>query len=419
MRKLQLSFGLTVLFLLVGCGGKGPAGIDGGPGEAKTDAGQPPPQYVVAGSNTTPEGTTSYVAIVDSLDAGTTIDYTKVLEVPGQAGIVGPEKGGYFLVGSDAEAALTRYDVSATGFTQGAKLSFAAFGVRAGAASPQRAAFVSGTRMFYLSRFTPDLFEIDPSQMTITTRLSLSELTPTAVGAPSGFSEINNGMIIRDGKLFIFCEHWNLMTSASFPVARVAVVDLATNAITYTTDTRCGGLVWMAQGPDGALYGSTLLSAFNVIRRPATPGACVLRIPKDSTVLDTGYKVEMKDSFSGAMSATVFFDDQLSPWTFTLPVAEIPSAVMTQGVRGFYATSAFRWTKLTADMKPVAQAAPVQTGLIVATWTMGGTVYVPTLTKTPFNGNSVDSTKLYRFVGGQPIEMITFRGVSYGAVQVH
>lgn len=417
MREIKVVLGVSVL-LLIGCGGGGSskdAGVDGG-----ADAGVTRPQYAVAGTNTTPEGRSSYVAIVGSLDAGTTVDYTKVVEVPGQAGVIGPEKGGYFLVGSDTEPSLTRYDVdNEAGITKGAKVSFAAYGIPGGAASPQRAAFVSDTRMFYVSRFSTDLFEIDPSQMTITKHISISELAPAAVGAPSGFSEINNGMLVRDGKLFIFSEHWNLTTSASYPVSRVAVLDLETNNVTYTTDNRCGGLIWMAQGADGALYGSTALGAFNVLQRPATPGPCVLRIAKNSTEFDTQYYADMKANFTSMVAATVFFDDQLNPWTFALPLSEVPPVVATRGILGFYATNAFRWTKLTSDMKPVDQPAPLKSGLIVSTWTVGGDVYIPTLTKIPVDGTQVDSTTLYRFVAGQPTEMISFRGVSYGVVRVH
>jgi hypothetical protein len=387
--------------------------------DAGVDSGTPTPLYALAGTNTTPDGVSSYVTVVGSLDAGTAVDYAKVLEAPGQAGIIGPEAGGYFLVGSDTEPSLTRYDVDDTGFHQGAKISFSAYGVVAGAASPQRAAFVSKTQMFYLSRFTPSVFEIDPSAMTITKHIALDELTPAKVGAPESFTFIYDGMIFRDGKLFVYGEMWDLKTSASYPVSRVAVIDTASGAVTYTTDTRCGGLIWMAQGPDGALYGSTVLGAFNFIQRPATPGPCVLRIAKGATEFDANYYADMKANFSQQVSATVFFDDQGAPWTFTLPFAEAPvSEIQTKGVRGFYATNAFRWTKLKADMTPIEQEAPLKSGLIVSTWTMGGAIYVPTLTKIPLDGNQVDSTKLYRFENGAPVEAITFRGVSYGAVRV-
>src|SRR5688572_16082833 len=88
------------------------------------------PLYAISASVFGEEGNTSYVALVPSLGADTSIDYGQVLEVGSASSIFGPEKGSFFAVGLDEAPTVTKYEIDAGGsFVERETIDFSGYGL--------------------------------------------------------------------------------------------------------------------------------------------------------------------------------------------------------------------------------------------------------------------------------------------------
>jgi hypothetical protein len=391
-------------------------GADDGSGAGASAGGggntEAAPRYVVAATVATPEGQSLYVSVLGSLEKGTDIDLSRALEIPAGGGIMGPPGEDWFLLGRGDEPTLTRYDVDEDGaMKEAGKLSLQGFGVANTWAAPEYAAFLSPTRAFFLSYLTSQVFELDPTQMTVTKEIALDELTAEAVGAPEGYVFYIYGMTRRDDYLYVY----GMVESednAMHPFSRVAVVHMPTGDVSYADDDRCGGIFRLSEGPDGALYASTLLDWFNLVERPSTPAGCILRLPRDKRTFDEAFYVPTSSLVADGLATGVLFDGAGKGWTRFLDASDVP-ADLSAGTSVFWGVTSWGWAELSDDLSTAAplEGAP-ESGFGWTTYSVGADVLFPVSSQaTP---ESPFVTTLYRFAEDGPVEMLSYDGYPWG-----
>jgi hypothetical protein len=144
---------------LAGCSSDGASG-SGGP-----KAG---PAYVVSTRVFSPgiDDRTSYLYVVDSLDASTNIEPSTGLEMAGSARLFANEETGWIAVGAGEDSTITRYTVDADNqLIPGDRISLQSYGINSHWSDDLY--FVSKNKLYYPDRANEQLLIIDPEAMSI------------------------------------------------------------------------------------------------------------------------------------------------------------------------------------------------------------------------------------------------------------
>jgi hypothetical protein len=135
--------------------------------------------YAIAGTSFNPEGESSYVALVPSLDSSIEIDYAAVLEVAGGASIFGMDGNRFFALGKDEEPTITRYEIDASGaFIPGEQFSLQEYGLSSTWLDPGLVPILSETKAYVVDSGQMQVIVWNPSTMRITGSFPLDGVAP-------------------------------------------------------------------------------------------------------------------------------------------------------------------------------------------------------------------------------------------------
>jgi hypothetical protein len=271
---------------------------------------------VIAGDMTS----ASYVSLVPSLAEGEVRDLKQSTEVSNASYMFGVDgKPSIYVL--DNSAALTRYDISASGsLMKGPVLSFASYGVTAGV-SERSVFFVSDTKAYLLDDVSLQAVVWDPSTMLASKAIDLRGLRRDQ------WTTYFDYRPKRRGKQLVLAAYYiDESFSSSLREATAAIIDVDTDQVTLLSDKRCGGFSTSVLSSSGDIYFSSdpYLGALHRLGGEAvSPGGCLLRIQAGQNVFDPSYFNEvtaLADGFGGGIvpgpgnSAYVrVYDEKLVP----------------------------------------------------------------------------------------------------------
>jgi hypothetical protein len=251
-------------------------GAPGPPGPAETPNG-PLAKYVVSSLVFSPEGTISYVSLLDSLQPQT-IDYDQAREFSGLADMWVHE-GAVFI--ADAESlTMRKFSVTSDGLEtprleEQGSLSFAAYGLTD--FGFWRNTFVAPNKA-YLTNGASEFIIWDPEAMEILGSVDLPAFEPApGMQVFTGYSD--RAAVVRDGLLYqplYFTDESFFLYAAD---SRIVVFDVQNDTLVDVIEAPCPGLDYATAGPDGALYFSSWIYAAGAAVVLDQPPTCVFSIP--------------------------------------------------------------------------------------------------------------------------------------------
>ena len=248
------------------------------------------PLYFITTTLITDTGITSAVAPVSDLNAVGAVDISTGLELGGRTVAVGPEGGGYLLVGSEEAPELTRYELREDGqLERGETLSFLNQGVVSVLAFSQNFFFESETKAYFLEPSQAQVIIFNPTEMAITNVIPMPELIREN-------SQIVFGMgPLRRGRDIVFVASY-IEGPTFVSETRLVLFDTETDSVRRVTpDTRCSYLLHSAQLEDGDIYfASNLQSAVNEEVDGSGGPLCILRLPADAEVFDPSFSIDLR-----------------------------------------------------------------------------------------------------------------------------
>jgi hypothetical protein len=254
-----------------GCGG----GDDDGAGSEA--------RYVVASVVFGPQGETSYLNVLASLEPQT-IDYGRAVELPGWAD-VWVHEGRVFVSSGDAPT-ITRYAVGSDGtLTADGTLSFTSYGLI-------DAAFWSNTFVApdkgYMINGTSEYVVWNPETMEITGTIPFPTIGEReGLIARAGTTDRSN--VIRDGKLYQPL-YWGDADYVLFaPDSKIAVFDIATDTALTVIDAPCPAPDVGTIDDAGNLYFSAWTGGVYGPLELEQPPNCVTRIAAGSMTADVAF----------------------------------------------------------------------------------------------------------------------------------
>jgi hypothetical protein len=253
---------LGALPLIVACGSEsdmtiaGVVGADAGANmlEAGNDGDQP--LYGLVSRITLPSGSSTVVAILDSLDQRQ-VDTNTALEIQGFASAHGsPALPGSIFVASAEAPELVRYGVSDSGtLKREASFSLAAHGL---SRAPRSVVFVSATQAYAISVETYQLFIWNPTEMVLEQSIDLGMLERPGYTPAWVF-----GAALRGNELLVPVS-WIRADDGdpgAAPDSAILNVDVETGVLTVHEEGRCGGLRAIYAAGASELYFSSSAGA--------------------------------------------------------------------------------------------------------------------------------------------------------------
>lgn len=326
MKRPALSAIYTIFFATLGCEGdpvtdpgeRSPA--DTASMQATPNDPEPDPVFAICGVVFTTDSPTSYLALVPSLDASTTIDLTDTVPFGGAITCGGLEPDGAVFVGSGEAPTIQRWEAGPDGRpVLDEEVNFAGLGLTSTFRSRNAIQLVDERKGYFFSNDLVVVF--DPTAMTIIDSFVLDGLFEDGIIPALSFP-------IRVGDRFVL-PAWRRRPDGSLePWMKLAFVDVNTDAVTYgPTDTRCSvdypvvadnGDIYMASAPDQGLLVDNGLAG-----DPASP-PCILRIASGATEFDPNFLLHPSDTippqFAGGLlqgrkgtTFTIGLDDALAP----------------------------------------------------------------------------------------------------------
>lgn len=357
-------------------------------------------------------GEDSYVALVGSLDKSVEIDYGKALPILGGSGIFGPDEGGYFLVGRDAEPTIQRYEVTEDGkFIEGDKFSVEEAGITSAWAGSNWGTVYSDDKAYFVNPFGLNVVEFNPTDMTLTQVIDNPELILEDDPDAKLWSQ-GHGTPQRVGdKIYIPAMYRNNDTDTAYPHTAVAVLDMKTDKVTYTKDDRCGPTITTSLGPDGNLYLSSWLWRYGPVGRPAEPAACLLRVDTETGEIDPDFYVETKKTLGGGHEiASVIFGDDGKPYSVVFHEDAYEITDKTQSWEPANAP-AWGWIALDPNFEEPGTEIPGKLqGGHISTFIVDGSTLV--------NVETEDTATLFSITADGLEEKLTLNGRAWGVVKL-
>jgi hypothetical protein len=260
------------MLLLPGCGG-GDEQLAAAPAP-ETGGGA---LYAVMTNVGGPEGDTSYLATLDSLDAGNVLDVDAAIEFPGTKSVMGLSGHAAVWVTSWDEPTIERWDLSPDGsFQRGPSVSFAALGVSNTGYTSESRAFTLERAAFY-SREIDALIQWNPSTMEIIDTLPLD--IPDNGAIPPGDAWVQ---LRPDGSVLVNYHYLDANFTLGDRVG-LKVVDWQANTVIGEDEwVGCNYLGRGSQTSDGTTYYTALAqwvqAALLWPGDPETAVACALRV---------------------------------------------------------------------------------------------------------------------------------------------
>jgi hypothetical protein len=277
----------SILFAAPACGGDDSGEDDGG-----DDAPVVEGNYVVGSLVFGPDSTTSYVSVLADIGAQT-IDYTKAREFGGLVDVWVHEGAVY--TADSASLTITKFTVDGQTLVEGPKVSFAQFGITD--FGFWRNTFVGSTKAYFLNG-SESFVVWDPSTMTITKEVALPDLEAPADHALfPGYSD--RATRIRGGKLYQPLYFTKPDYYQVDPASRVAVYDLATDALVGVLEAPCPGLDFSTEDAQGNLYFSSWVFAAGGAEVLGGADTCVVKVDATDAVTVAFTPAELTEGRQG------------------------------------------------------------------------------------------------------------------------
>jgi hypothetical protein len=301
--------------------------------------------YAVSTQVIGPMSSTTYVALVPSLDTTEKIDLTKALELPGRALAVGPDRGGAMFVSGTENPTLTRYDVTPDGrFVKGASASFAGVGLTSLFAYAEQFVFVSATKAYFFDDDTLQAVIWNPSTMTVTGTVSLAALNKPGWSVTFGIATLKRG-----NEVVLTTGYYDQKSQKNLRGVNVVFVDTATDQVTIASDDRCA---YVASGsvlaPTGDIYiaSDVWTSAIEEVLGAESGGpACILRIKAGERRVDPTFMVKHNERTGGAPAGSLLAGPGNTVFVRVLDRALLPSA-KPKTVQELWGGAYWRWWAL-------------------------------------------------------------------------
>ena len=335
--------------------GVAPAGQ--GTGEAPGATAQPP-AYVASTRKFSPDGsqTTTYVQVLSSIEAGSTVDTNLATEVQGAAELFSIEGAGWFAVGEGESPTIARYALSASGALEKKEsLSLQPFGVTDFFAN--KLYVISPTKVYYPDPDTKQLIIINPVEMKVAGTVPLAETGREGYTAVYSYSPVE-----RDGKILISVGWFDWTNDKIIPETGLAVIDTNTDKLVrFDVDKRCGGITQPVTLRSGAAYfaSSALAGAAYQLKRLTTE-PCVLRVKAGTDAFDPSYLQRLGELTGGALAGEPIptGSDEIFLRVFDAKLATLKPESATYDVTGARAWGWRRWNPLTNQLTAIDALAP-------------------------------------------------------------
>lgn len=353
--------------------------------------------------------TTSYFHVVASLAAGTEIDESRALELPGAAKLVSMPDVGWFGIHSGEAPIVTRYTLDASDrLVEGKSMSFANYGVEG---LWDTHYVVSPTKAYYADRAGKQLIIWNPSTMKVLGTIPLPETEREGYLANYGYSPI-----VR-GKSLLISVGWFDWEESDSILGETGLVEIDTetdSVVSVEVDDRCGGVVQpitLESGDTLLASGALAAVAHRLDRLPTKP--CALMVRKGETKFDAEYlgelgaisEFEMVGEPVPAGGNAVFlraFDDSL---------ADVVEDGATWETTGKVAWRWLRWEAGSDDAETVSELEPATSDVV---WfETDGHVYGMQTTSTYSKSTLVDLAR-----AGGPKDGLVAPGFLHGVARV-
>jgi len=292
----------------------------------------------------TPDGTSSYVALVPDLSASTAVDYGSVFDLPSEGRIWGSDKLPNTFIAVDNEAAtITKYTLDANSqiLAQGT-LGFEAYGVMAfSPESHPRIDVISAHKAYLFDATSAQAIAFDPSTMVALTAIDLSGLTKDDWNLTLGESST----LLHDGQLIVFGSYADVRAERYSSELRIARIDTEADTVSYLKDERCPASV-AVQTSSGDIYFASggLAAAYSRLQMDQSPQTCLLRLPSGAAKLDD-FAVALADLTDGTTSGGLIpaGDDAAYVLSFDEGIMPVTEATLGSDI---YGASAWRWWRI-------------------------------------------------------------------------
>jgi hypothetical protein len=396
---------LALLLLAVGSGCSEPATDPIAP--AGGGAGGTDPVYLLGTRVWDDAASTSYFHLASSLEAGTEIDASKALEVPGAAKLYGIADLGWFAFGNGETPTLTRYTLTESGaLAPGAEVSLVGYGV---ASLWDTLYVVSPTKLYYPDRENARLIIINPEQMTIEGEVELPETIRDGYLALYGYQPH-----FRNGELLFSVGWFDWQNDRVLPETGLVVLDTATDSARLEVDDRCGGITTSVETTSGDVYfvSSALAGATHRIGRLATK-PCALRIRVGSSEFDSDYLGRLEDVTGFAISGEPIpaGDNALFLRALDEDLASIAADTASWDITG---QSAWRWWRWDVATGKAEELTELRASTADVVWFQVGARVFGTETKADYS----ETTLLELTAEDGPRHALTAPGFLHGVAQI-
>jgi hypothetical protein len=342
---------LIALGALAGCGGDDDDGdVPAGPAAG--------PAFLVStrvfGSEDNAPAT-SYVQVVPSLGAGSTLDVARSLEFRGAVKIFSAPSIDWFAIGDGEAPVITRYALGEGGaLVAGASVSLMQLGVPK--LFSESLYVVSPTKAYVPDGQSGQLVILNPAEMRIEGTIALPQTLRPGHTAIYSYRPVE-----RAGKVLFSVGWFDWENDTVLPETGLVVVDTATDAVRYDVDARCGGITqpYVASTGEAYFVSSAMASAaFKLGRVPTKP--CALRVAPGADAFAAGDALLLESLTSGALAGDPVpaGADALYLRVLDDGLAAIDAETATWKLTGQAAWSWWRWDLTTNAAAPVAALPP-------------------------------------------------------------
>lgn len=252
------------------------------------------PLYAVSNTLLITDSVTSYVTVVDSLEAGTEVDLDQALEFPGSARAYGRERANVVYLTSSEAPTMTEVNFDSTGVpSKGRTVSFANLGVDATSGGNVNL-HLSATKAYFVSQSSLEIVVWNPEQMAVTKTVPL-ELEP-----PADYPDVYfypQPVLVGDNLILLS----NVAGEVSGAGVFVTVVDTREDRVESTTlEPRCHSLLQSGVDARGDRYfaSSDYAAAEHFLYPELVPAPCMLRMLEGTLKFDADWSRTLNSELS-------------------------------------------------------------------------------------------------------------------------
>ncbi len=353
--------------------------------------------------------TTSYFHVVSSIEAGTAIDASRAVEVPGAAKLYAIEGVGWFAIGGGEAPTITRYTLDDEGrLDEDDTISLQDYGIEN---LWDTLYVVSPTKMYYPDRDGQRLIIIDPSAMEITGEVDLGQT------GREGFLSLYSYAHLERGSDLLFSVAWVDWneTDSILGETGLVVLDTETEKVSkFEVDARCGGITTPVETSSGDVYfvSSALAAAAHRLDRLDT-APCALRVRAGDDAFDADYLESLEELTGSALAGEPVpgGGSEIFLRVFDEGLGTVADGALTWELTSQSAWRWLRWTPGTYDVSPVDALEPSTSDVL---WfRLDGKVYGTETTE-----DYSETTLIELTAEGGPRRALTAPGFLHGVARI-